>query len=441
MQIICMPLMLKVTIYRSTDGGADRFPTTISANIPGGQPTGAWVTPYVIDQNNDATLFAGYDKVWKTTDRGNTWTSASQQLSASTKLRSLAVAPSNSNVLYAADQTHMWKTTDGGATNWSTVTLPSTSTSVTYIAVKNDDPNTLWITYGGYTDTLKVYQSTDGGGSWTNISTGLPNLPVMCVVYYKKATDRIVLFVGTDVGVYVKDGTNDWTSFSNGLPNVVVPELEVLYTGGTDKLRAGTFGRGLWETDIDAVIPVELSSFEASFDEYQNIKLNWTTSSEINNKGFEIQREYSNSNTWKDLDFISGNGTTTKKNSYTYIDAILPPGKYLYRLKQIDFNGSFEYSNIVEIEVIAPDQYELKQNFPNPFNPSTKISFQIPGQYFVSLKIYNMLGEEVATLVNEKKSAGKYNVDFNASALPSGVYFYQLSAGNFIQTRKMMLLK
>ena len=139
------------------------------------------------------------------------------------------------------------------------------------------------------------------------------------------------------------------------MPNVVVPELEVLYTGGTDKLRAGTFGRGLWETDIDAVIPVELSSFEASFDKYQNIKLNWTTSSEINNKGFEIQREYSNSNTWKDLDFIGGNGTTTKKNSYTYIDAILPAGKYLYRLKQIDFNGSFEYSNIVEIEVIAPD--------------------------------------------------------------------------------------
>ena len=430
-------------IYRSTNGGADNFnyPNTISTNIPGGQPTGAWVTPYVIDQNNSATLFAGYDKVWKTTDRGNSWTAASQQLSPTIKLRSLAIAPSNSNVLYTADQTNMWKTTNGGATNWSSITLPSTSTSVTYITVKNDDPNTLWITYGGYNSTSKVYQSTDGGASWTNIATGLPNLPVMCIVYYKKATDRNVLFVGTDVGVYVKDGTNNWVSFSSGLPNVVVPELEVLYTPGTNKLRAGTFGRGLWETDIDAVIPVELSSFEASFDEYQNIKLNWTTSSEINNKGFEIQREYSNSNTWKDIDFLGGNGTTTQKNSYTYIDPILPPGKYLYRLKQIDFNGSFEYSNIVEIEVIAPDKYELNQNFPNPFNPSTRISFQIPGQYFVSLKIYNMLGEEVATLVNEKKSAGKYNVHFNASALPSGVYFYQLSAGNFTQTKKMILLK
>ncbi len=432
---------VKGEIYRSTNGGAS-FPTTISANIPGGQPTGAWVTPYVIDQNNSSTLFAGYNKVWKTTDRGNSWTSASQQLSAAAKIRSLAIAPSNSNVLYAADQTHMWKTTDGGATNWSTLTLPSTSTSVTYIAVKNDDPNTLWITYGGYIDSSKVYQSTDGGGSWTNISTGLPNLPVLCIVHYKVSSNRIVLFVGTDIGVLVKDGLNDWVPFSNGLPNVVVSELEILYSGGgNDKLRAGTFGRGLWETNIDAGLPVELSSFEIDFDKYQNIKLNWITSSEINNKGFEIQRKYSNSNTWEDLDFIEGNGTTTQKNSYTYIDAILPAGKYLYRLKQIDFNGSFEYSNIVEIEVIAPDNFELNQNFPNPFNPVTKISFQIPGQYFVSLKVYDILGNEVATLVNEKKSAGKYNVDFNASALPSGVYFYKLQAGSFVQTKKMILLK
>ncbi len=107
---------------------------------------------------------------------------------------------------------------------------------------------------GGYTSGEKVYESTDGGSSWTNISTGLPNLPIMSIVQYKTATDRNVLFVGTDIGVYVKDGTNDWASFNTGLPNVVVTELEILYTGGTDKLRAGTFGRGLWETSIDAAI-------------------------------------------------------------------------------------------------------------------------------------------------------------------------------------------
>ena len=127
-QLICTQPMFKDK-YLEAQIVVFRFQQIFQLNIPGGQPTGAWVTPYVIDPNNSATLFAGYDQVWKTANRGDSWTSASQQLSAATKLRSLAIAPSNSSVLYAADGTHMWKTTDGGATNWTTVTLPTTSTS------------------------------------------------------------------------------------------------------------------------------------------------------------------------------------------------------------------------------------------------------------------------------------------------------------------------
>lgn len=130
----------KGEIYRNEDGFSTTTTTTISANIPGGQPAGAWVTPYVISPSNSATLFAGYDKVWKTDNRGDSWTSASQVLSAGEKLRSLAIAQSNSNVLYAADMSNMWKTTDGGATDWTPVTLPSTATSITYITVKHNDP-------------------------------------------------------------------------------------------------------------------------------------------------------------------------------------------------------------------------------------------------------------------------------------------------------------
>ncbi len=273
-------------IYRSTNGGIS-FPTVISNNIPG-PPTGAWVTPYIIDQNNSSTLFAGYDRVWKTTDRGNTWTSASQVLSSSFKLRSLAIAPSNSNIIYVADQTNMWKTIDGGSTNWSSVILPAISNSITYIAIKNDDPNTVWITVGGYTDGEKVFESTDGGSSWTNISAGLPNIPVMCVVQYKSPTDRDVLFVGTDAGVYAKNGVANWASYNVGLPNVVVTELEIHYSSGgaADILRAGTYGRGLWETEILAPLPVELSSFSASLIG-SSIKLIWQTQTEVNNYGFE----------------------------------------------------------------------------------------------------------------------------------------------------------
>ena len=239
-------------IYRSTDGA--NFTTTISANIGFGQPTGAWVTPYVIDQNNSSTLFAGYDKVWKTTDRGDSWLSASQTLSSVVKLRSLAIAPSNSSILYAADQTNMWKTTDGGITNWSIIPLPFTSTSVTYIAVSARDPSVLWITYGGYSSGNKIYQSTDAGANWTNISGSLPNLPVMCVAQNKRIMDQYELVVGTDLGVYVKDGINDWASFNTGLPNVVVTDLQFYYdaaNSSNDKLRASTFGRGMWETSIN----------------------------------------------------------------------------------------------------------------------------------------------------------------------------------------------
>jgi len=434
-------------IYRNSDGFSTFATTTISANIPGGQPAGYWVTPYIMDPTNAANLFAGYDKIWKTTNRGTSWTSASQQLSASAKLRSLAIAPSNTSVLYTADPTSMWKTTDGGATNWTAITLPGAPTSsITYIAVKNTDPNTVWITYGGYQTGEKVYQSTDGGTSWTNISTGLPNLPIMSIVQYKTATDRNVLFVGTDVGVYVKDENangNAWVAYNTGLPNVVVTELEILYTGGTNKLRAGTYGRGLWETDIDAGLPVELSSFTGSYNN-NYIILTWTTGSEINNYGFDIERKSRNNKTdeWTKIGFVNGNGNSNSPKNYFYEDKNISSGTYSYRLKQIDYNGQIKHSDVIEVFTkVAPTKYALDQNYPNPFNPATIIKYQLPKSGLVQLKIFNLLGSEVAVLVNEVKTEGEYSVNFDASNLPTGVYLYKLQSGNFVETKKLMLLK
>lgn len=429
-------------IRRSTNGStfASGY---ITANIPGGQPTGAWVTPYIIDPNNSATLFAGYDKIWKTTDRGDSWTSASQQLSATTKLRSLAIAPSNSNVLYTADQTNMWKTTDGGATNWTTVTLPVLSgNSITYIAVKNTDQNTLWITSGGFTAGSKVFESTDGGSTWTSISTGLPNLPVMCITYYKDLTDRNVLFVGTDVGVYVKDGSSDWASYSSGLPNVVVTELEIFYnSSGTDKLRASTFGRGLWETDINSPLPVELSSFTAAV-EKNKVTLKWITQTEVNNYGFEIQKRKSDSdNQWIKIGFENGYGNSNSPKEYSFVDAELLSGNYEYRLKQIDNDGQTEYSDILEVAIDVPLTFDLAQNYPNPFNPSTTIRFSLPEASIVKIKVFNALGEEVASLADKLYEPGSHEIIFNAVDLTSGIYFVRMEAGAFISTKKITLMK
>ncbi len=437
-------------IYRSTDGG-NTFPTPyITSNIPGGQPTGAWVTPYVLHPTDPATIFAGFDQIWKTTDRGDSWTSASPVLSATVKLRSLAIAPSNGNVIYTADLANMWKTTDGGA-NWSTITLPTTSTSVTYIAVKHDDPNTVWISYGGYVSGQKVYESTDGGANWTSISSGLPNLPVMCIIHYKKATDRNVLFVGTDLGVYVKDGVNAWAAYNKGLPSVLVTELDIYYTsGGVDKLRAATYGRGLWETDIDAILPVELTTFTAKIINNDQVVLNWETATEVDNYGFEIERQsvpkdFENSdlsnNSWEKVGFINGHGNSNSQKYYSFTDQYLGEGsRFVYRLKQIDLDGSFSYSKTVEV-VVLPNKFSLKQNFPNPFNPTTVINFSIAEKQSVTLTVTNAIGQEVAKLVDERKDAGIYEVIFDAVNLPSGIYYYTLSAGDFIQTKKMLLLK
>lgn len=187
------------------------------------------------------------------------------------------------------------------------------------------------------------------------------------------------------------------------------------------------------------IIPVELSSFTASV-AGNDVQLSWITATETNNNGFEIERASSLLG-WEKIGFVNGNGTTTETKSYSFIDNQVAAGVYSYRLKQIDFNGTFEYSNIVEVEVSLPQNFELSQNYPNPFNPSTTISFNIPQNTFVILKVYDIIGNEVATLANEEKPAGKYNINFDAGNLSSGIYFYSINAGTFNQVRKMTLIK
>jgi len=195
------------------------------------------------------------------------------------------------------------------------------------------------------------------------------------------------------------------------------------------------------EQIITVIIPVELTSFTAQLNNNQ-VLLQWETATETNNKGFEIERRLSE-NTWERIGFVEGHGTTTEVQSYQYVDNVysLNSNSFAYRLKQIDYDGSYEYSNEVEVEITMPLKYELTQNYPNPFNPSTAIKFSIPEAGSVELKVYDLIGNEVATLVNETKTPGIYEVKFRAIELSSGVYIYSLKAGNFVQTKKMILIK
>jgi hypothetical protein len=189
-------------------------------------------------------------------------------------------------------------------------------------------------------------------------------------------------------------------------------------------------------------LPVELTSFIASV-KGNVIELNWKTATELNNFGFDIEKLILNENesVWKTIGFVNGNGTTSFEHSYSFIDKNIKNGKYQYRLKQIDNDGSFEYSNIIEAEFNGVSKYNLSQNYPNPFNPVTTIEYQIPQAGMVKITLYNVLGQEIRTIINEVKEVGVHKVNIDASDLNSGVYLYKIESGSFVKTRKMTLVK
>ncbi|MEW5798839.1 MAG: GLUG motif-containing protein [Bacteroidota bacterium] len=208
----------------------------------------------------------------------------------------------------------------------------------------------------------------------------------------------------------------------------------------------GTLHNGVaWDNFNGTPLPVELVFFTATTKQ-NNVELKWSTATEVNNYGFEIERtviSYQSSViNWSKAGFVEGSGTTNAPKEYSFTDSKLTAGKYSYRLKQIDRDGKFEYSQTVEVTIAnAPKVFALKQNYPNPFNPTTVISYQLPVNSHVTLKVYDAIGREVATLVDEVKEPGTYSVQFNGATLSSGIYFYTLRAGNFSTTKKLMLVK
>ncbi len=192
--------------------------------------------------------------------------------------------------------------------------------------------------------------------------------------------------------------------------------------------------------DQSMPLPVELVSFDAVIDANQ-VDLRWITASELNNKGFEIERRAENGN-YSTIGFIPGKGTFTGITGYTFRDVLDAPGTYLYQIKQIDFTGEYIYSKEIEVEVLSvPGKFALGKNYPNPFNPTTRIKFAVPYQSFVNLSVFTMLGEKVATIVNEIKNAGEHEVEFDATHLVSGTYIYTLQSEGKILSGKMILMK
>ncbi len=230
-----------------------------------------------------------------------------------------------------------------------------------------------------------------------------------------------------------------YKNFNNGYIGVMAT-----FTNTPDAQAAAEFDQFYFSDHALSLLPVELSTFTGKYAN-NKIELEWETKTEVNNYGFEVERKTRDvrSETWENIGFVEGNGNSNSPKYYNFTDDQITFGKISYRLKQIDNDGTFAYSNIVEVEAgNFPGDFVLDQNYPNPFNPSTRIRFAVNNEQEVKLKVYNTIGCLVATLFNGKADANRvYEVEFNGKEFSSGIYFYRLESGSFIESNKMLLVK
>ena len=218
----------------------------------------------------------------------------------------------------------------------------------------------------------------------------------------------------------------------------IISLTKVLFTditGLTDEIP----GVGL-DSGTVTFTPVELSTFSSIVIGEKDVKLEWATTSETNNFGFYVERSADNV-TFESIQFVEGSGTTTEERSYSYTDNSVNSGTYYYRLKFVAYDGSISYSDVLQVEIGLPGTYELAQNYPNPFNPSTTIKFSLKETGFVELRVYSIVGQLVETLVQREMPAGFHSINFDASRLASGIYFYSLKANSFSDIKKMVFVK
>ncbi len=448
------PINQNYIIGESQNGGLTRtinngasWSYNATSGIDGSENV-AWVAPIVVHPDSSGIFYVARQKVYKTTNNGANWVGISDYLNGGTAVMELAISKTNPATMYATSNNKVFRSDDRGY-NWTNVTSGLPNKTITSVYVDPLDYQTAYLTFSGY-GTSKVYKSTDNGNHWVDISGNLPDSPANDIFVYKDdIAHPNTYFVAMDIGVFMtQDDGQNWIELDNGIPNTVIMHLD--YSPTTKMLRAGTHGRGVYEAFIDFSTPVELNSFNASVNQKNTVNLNWSTASETNNHGFEIQRKLKKMD-WTTIGFVEGNGTSSQPHNYSYKDDINNlkyDGRILYRLKQIDFNGASKNSKYVYVDVnYIPDEIALYQNYPNPFNPTTTITYSVSEESVVNLTIYNSLGQKVAELVNGIQNQGMHQVIWDAENMASGIYFYSLNVkdkngiSKFNQMKKLILMK
>ena len=419
---LCTTSPAATYIFRTTNGGTT---WTQVLSVTGGFMDAIWM----FDANNGFAYgdpVGGNWELYKTTDGGATWTAAPALAQSGSEAGwNNAMYVSGSNIYFGTNNTRIYYSSDMG-NSWT----PQTTTGqINSYAIWFNNASVGLM--GGSTGGLDA--TTNGGTTWTAItspgavaSAGITG--VSSYWWFAQQANPGVVYYSSDNGV---SWTTDYTAPSGQFYHIAKAR-------NGDWVLAVQSDGGISSTII--TVPVELTSFTASANNFGQVVLNWSTATETNNHLFEIERKSQNSE-FITIGYVEGSGTTTELRSYSYTDNEVETGTYTYRLKQVDFDGTFTYSNEVEVDVTTPLTFNLEQNYPNPFNPTTNINYSVPNAGNVKLSVFNTVGEEIAVLVNGYSEAGRFNVTFDASNLPSGVYLYKLQSANTVQTKKMMLLK
>ncbi|MFA6979824.1 MAG: YCF48-related protein [Ignavibacteriaceae bacterium] len=402
-----------VRIYKTTDAGE----TWIRKNVTGVTVLNEPI--YDIFFVNTSTGYAstGGGAVIKTTDGGENW------FATTNSIYGKAIQFIDSLRGYSLSGLFT-KTTDGGYT-WTQIPYPDNMENS--IDLFFFDEQNGWII-----STDQLIRTTNGGSNWRQI----PEVTNFGFGYFNWPSNKRGFITGGKKSYETNDSGKTWNEITNEVGYPVRMHSGNLYSG------FGVGGSGVILKYFDsAYVPVELTSFNANV-EGNDVILNWITASEINNKGFYIERKTSNNN-YKKMEFITGKGTSTKRNDYTYTDKNLVNGYYTYRLKQVDHDGREELSREVTVWIVSnPELFELSQNYPNPFNPNTKITFRTGRSGVLKLTVYNLLGEKIKVLFNEYAEAGKkYEIDFNSNNLPSSIYYYELNQYGKREIKKMLHIK
>jgi photosystem II stability/assembly factor-like uncharacterized protein len=400
-------------LRRSTNGGTNS--STLRQ-----VPNGYWVTPFIQDPQVATTIYAGGFNVYRSQDNGTTWDSISN-FGITLQIRWMDVCRTNNQIIYFTTSNAIYKTTDGGA-NWTNVTgtVPTTTHLCIHIDVNN--PNTVYVTTASSSGNA-VYVTTDAGATWANLSAGLPNSAANTIVTQIGLSG--VAYCGTDIGVYYRNPSvsASWQPFSTGLPVVPVRDLEIHY--GSGKIRAGTFGRSVWESPLDQiVIPVELLDFQAqrmtdgtSRENREGVSLTWQTASEVRFNHFEIERS-GDGKSWQKLKEQTAKGSAS---SYETLDEKPLLGVNYYRLKMVDNDGSYNYSKTISIDWNKPStkQWTL---FPNPLKDKLFLAGNEDVSGEKAVQILDISGKVlIKTTVNQVRNG------LTVKDLPNGSYFLEIN--------------